>query len=162
MLDERHLVLLLLHLRATGSLAGVEDVHRFEVESADRTHEGFFEVLLHGALHPVVLVQLQVCVVQALAKHFNLFAVVRTDGLDLKFDSLVEVFLFLLLSPSHVRLDPALPNLSQSLLLVVAQTVLYHLARVFAPLSILLELEEATELDSSKPSHRPALVCPEC
>ena len=76
-------------------------------------------------------------------------------------DSLVERLLLLLFSPGQVRLDPKLPNLAHSLLLVASQPVFDHLARVFAPLAVLLKLKEAAELDGAKSCYRLTLVCPE-
>ena len=47
--------------------------------------------------------------IEALAEHFNLFAIIGADALDLVLDSLLEVLLFLLFAPGSTLLDPTLP-----------------------------------------------------
>ena len=68
------------------------------------------------------------CLVKSLAQHLDLLAVIGADALDFMFNGLLEVFRFLLLTPSEMRFDPALPEGTQSLLLVVGQSVLNHLS----------------------------------
>ena len=57
--------------------------------------------------------------IEPLTQHLNLLTVISADILDFMFDGLLEVLLFLLLPPSEMRFDPALPECTHSLLLMI-------------------------------------------
>ena len=119
--------LILLHL-SLGEVWGVrvEDIHSLEVQCTDAPHEGLLQVLLHHRLHFVTLVNLDLSIVKTPSQHFNLFAVIGADALNLCLDRLFEIFRFLLFTPCEVRFDPPLPKGSHALLLMLSQAMCNH------------------------------------
>ena len=126
LLDQIDLILLHLSLRKVWSI-WVKNVHGLEVESANTPHESLLQVFLHLPFLSISLIDLLRSIIESLPQHFNLLAVVGANALNFSLDSLFEIFLLLLLSPSDVRFDPSLPESSHALLLVIGETVNDHL-----------------------------------
>lgn len=137
LLDQIYLVLLHLCLRQIWGI-WVKNIHGLEVERANTPHKGLLQVFLHHSFHSISLIDLHRSIIESLPQHLNLLTVVRANALNLGFDSLFEIFLLLLLTPREMRFNPSLPESSNTLLLMVGETVSDHLSWVLLPLAIFL------------------------
>lgn len=116
----------LLHLIQVGSLLLLrrcQNVHSFEIQRTDSSHECLFQRFLHMCLLVVVLSKLVVGIFQFLAEHLNLLLVGGADQLDFVFHSQVEPLLLLLLFEGLVLLNPSLEDLSGPQLFVVTSSI---------------------------------------
>ena len=98
----------------------VKNVHCFEIERTNRSEECFLQIFLHPILRCVSDLNLVVCFVKAWPEHFNFFAVVCTDALDLSLHCFLEVFLVFFNLPCLVVLLPSLEDSSCPLFFAVS------------------------------------------
>ena len=95
------------------------------------------------------MLELLTSLIQLLGQHLNFLTITCTYTLNLSLYSLLKSLLVLLFLPHSEILLPSLEYSTQLILLVLLDPVLNHLSCVPLPLVVLLELEEAAELDSA-------------
>jgi hypothetical protein len=116
---------------------------------------------LHVGLASVVFFHYIVSLVQLLSECVDFLTVVGSNTLNFTFHCLLEIILILLHSPFLPLLLPSLEDLSCHLLFKLLPLVLKDFARVFLPVAVLLEGQEASQLQTTHSGHYLTLTGPE-
>ena len=98
----------------------IENMHGLKVQSAHSSHKSFLQIFLHHRLVSMFILYYHISFVEFLAKRLDLFVVLSTYMLELKFDSFLEGLTVLDYFPSFVLLLPTLESLARHTLFELA------------------------------------------